>query len=97
MAGRGADPIRPRRRSRSRVTSLHERDRPTRTDRLALPGLRRCAYVVTADPSVVRERAASLGARVVQELHRTDYGSDEFALADPEGNLWSFGTYAGAP
>jgi len=33
----------------------------------------------------------------VRELHRTDYGSDEFALADPEGNLWSFGTYAGAP
>ena len=56
-----------------------------------------CVYVVTADPSVVRERAASLRARVVQELHRTDYGSDEFALADPEGNLWSFGTYAGAP
>lgn len=23
-----------------------------------------------------------------------DYGSREFAVADPEGNLWSFGTYA---
>jgi uncharacterized glyoxalase superfamily protein PhnB len=27
------------------------------------------------------------------ELHNTDYGSRDFACRDPEGNLWSFGTY----
>ena len=28
---------------------------------------------------------------------RTDYGSREFAVRDPEGNQWSFGTYRGEP
>jgi uncharacterized glyoxalase superfamily protein PhnB len=27
------------------------------------------------------------------ELHDTDYGSREYMVRDPEGNLWSFGTY----
>jgi uncharacterized glyoxalase superfamily protein PhnB len=26
-----------------------------------------------------------------------DYGSTGFVVADPEGNLWSFGTYRGEP
>jgi uncharacterized glyoxalase superfamily protein PhnB len=35
------------------------------------------------------------GATLVRELNDTDYGSHEFACRDPEGNLWSFGTYRG--
>jgi uncharacterized glyoxalase superfamily protein PhnB len=31
------------------------------------------------------------------ELHDTDYGSHTFTTRDPEGNLWTFGTYRGAP
>jgi uncharacterized glyoxalase superfamily protein PhnB len=31
------------------------------------------------------------------ELHDTDYGSRDFAVRDPEGNRWSFGTYRGEP
>ncbi len=54
-------------------------------------------YVVTADPRAVHERATGLGARIVREPEETDYESFEFSLADPEGNLWSFGTYPGAP
>ena len=27
----------------------------------------------------------------------TDYGANEFAVRDPEGNLWSFGDYRGEP
>jgi len=30
------------------------------------------------------------------ELTDQSYGSREFTARDPEGNLWSFGTYAGA-
>jgi len=30
------------------------------------------------------------------ELLDTDYGSRDYAARDPEGNLWSFGTYAGS-
>ncbi|MEV7027217.1 glyoxalase, partial [Kitasatospora sp. NPDC093558] len=26
-----------------------------------------------------------------------DYGSRDFAAADPEGNRWYFGTYPGSP
>lgn len=39
------------------------------------------------------ERARSAGAEVVRALHDTDYGSRDYMARDPEGNLWSFGTY----
>jgi uncharacterized glyoxalase superfamily protein PhnB len=28
------------------------------------------------------------------DIRDTDYGSRDFAARDPEGHLWSFGTYA---
>ena len=54
-------------------------------------------YVVTADPQAVHDRAEAAGAEITRELNATDYGSTEFGLRDPEGNQWSFGTYAGRP
>jgi uncharacterized glyoxalase superfamily protein PhnB len=39
------------------------------------------------------ERAVAAGAEVVLPLHDTDYGSREYLVRDPEGNIWSFGTY----
>jgi uncharacterized glyoxalase superfamily protein PhnB len=39
------------------------------------------------------ERAVAAGAEVVMPLHDTDYGSREYLVRDPEGNIWSFGTY----
>jgi uncharacterized glyoxalase superfamily protein PhnB len=51
-------------------------------------------YVVTDDPDALFERATAAGAEVVQPLIDTDYGSRDFSVRDPEGNLWSFGTYA---
>jgi uncharacterized glyoxalase superfamily protein PhnB len=55
------------------------------------------AYVVTDDPDAVFARATAAGAEVISGLHETDYGSRDFAAADPEGNRWSFGTYRGEP
>ena len=55
------------------------------------------AYVVTADPDALYARAVAHGAKVAQEPHDTDYGSRDFAIEDPEGNRWAFGTYPGAP
>jgi uncharacterized glyoxalase superfamily protein PhnB len=55
------------------------------------------AYAVTDDPDALYARAKAAGARIVRELNDTDYGSREFIAADPEGNRWSFGTYAGHP
>jgi uncharacterized glyoxalase superfamily protein PhnB len=51
--------------------------------------------VVTDDPDAVHRRATDAGAEIIRELSETDYGSREFALRDPEGNGWSFGTYRG--
>ena len=50
-------------------------------------------YAVVEDPDALHERAVAAGAEVVRELEDTDYGSREFSARDPEGNLWSFGTY----
>jgi len=55
------------------------------------------AYVVTDEPDALYARAVKAGATVVRELGDTDYGSRDFIVRDPEGNLWSFGTYRGEP
>jgi uncharacterized glyoxalase superfamily protein PhnB len=55
------------------------------------------AYVVTGEPDQLFARATAAGAEVMQGLHDTDYGSRDFAVRDPEGNRWSFGTYRGEP
>ena len=54
-------------------------------------------YVVTDDPHAVYDRALPAGARLVRDMQDEDYGSTGFTVADPEGNLWSFGTYRGEP
>ncbi|HYO29180.1 MAG TPA: VOC family protein [Thermomicrobiales bacterium] len=50
-------------------------------------------YVAVDDPDALFERATAAGAEVVQPLIDTDYGSRDCSVRDPEGNLWSFGTY----
>ncbi|MGZ4246571.1 MAG: VOC family protein [Solirubrobacteraceae bacterium] len=45
------------------------------------------------DPNRHRAVAGEAGATIVRELEETDYGSREYSARDPEGNLWSFGTY----
>jgi uncharacterized glyoxalase superfamily protein PhnB len=54
-------------------------------------------YIVTADPGALFERVRAQGADVLRALAETDYGANEFAVRDPEGNLWSFGDYRGEP
>jgi uncharacterized glyoxalase superfamily protein PhnB len=53
-------------------------------------------YVVCDDPDARFERARSHGAEVLQGLKDEDYGSRGFTVKDPEGNVWTFGTYRGA-
>ncbi len=55
------------------------------------------AYVVCDDPDALFRRAVENGAVVVCELADKDYGSRDFAVRDPEGNQWYFGTYRGHP
>ena len=50
-------------------------------------------YVAVEDPDAHHGRAREAGAAIERELSDTDYGSREYTARDPEGNLWSFGTY----
>jgi uncharacterized glyoxalase superfamily protein PhnB len=52
-------------------------------------------YVVCTDPDALFARAVAAGAVVERGLEDTDFGSRGFTVRDLEGNLWSFGTYAG--
>jgi uncharacterized glyoxalase superfamily protein PhnB len=45
------------------------------------------------DPDAHHDRAKAAGAEIVQQLTDQDYGSREYAAVDPEGHVWSFGTY----
>ncbi len=53
----------------------------------------RALYVAVDDPDQLYERVSAAGAKILQGLTERDYGSREFICADPEGNVWSFGTY----
>jgi uncharacterized glyoxalase superfamily protein PhnB len=61
-----------------------------------IPGTFGC-YVVADDIDGLYARAAEHGAEIVRKPFDTDYGSRDFTARDPEGNLWSFGTYRGEP
>jgi uncharacterized glyoxalase superfamily protein PhnB len=50
-------------------------------------------YVVVDDPDAHHAHAKEAGATIERELTDQDYGSREYTARDPEGNLWSFGTY----
>lgn len=53
-------------------------------------------YIATDRVKEIHQRAIEAGAAGVSELIETDYGSLDFSVTDPEGVLWSFGTYRGA-
>lgn len=38
-------------------------------------------------------RAKAAGARIIDEIHDTDYGSRDYSAYDCEGHPWAFGTY----
>lgn len=71
----------------------------TRDDELRLKSPRELGgttgslYIYVDDADIHYERAVAAGAEVVREIADTDYGSREFTVRDPEGQLWSFGTY----
>jgi uncharacterized glyoxalase superfamily protein PhnB len=50
-------------------------------------------YVAVDDVDAVYATASVAGATILEEPINRDYGSREFICADPEGNVWCFGTY----
>ena len=54
-------------------------------------------YIYVDDVDAHCARAKAAGAEIVRGPEDTDYGSREYTARDPEGHLWSFGTYRPAP
>ncbi len=56
-------------------------------------------YVVSDDVDAVHRRVVAAGGEVLEPPHETQFGSGAAAFVctvrDPEGNLWTFGTYRG--
>lgn len=50
-------------------------------------------YLATDDVDAHHDRAVAAGAPVIMELTDQPYGSREYAVTDPEGNVWSVGSY----
>jgi uncharacterized glyoxalase superfamily protein PhnB len=59
----------------------------------ALGGATGAAYVVVSDVDAHCARARAAGAEILYGPRDTDYGAREYAARDPEGQIWSFGTY----
>ncbi len=59
----------------------------------ALGGNSQSAYIVVADVDLICTRARAAGAEIVMEPMDQSYGGRVFSCLDPEGQLWSFGSY----
>ena len=59
----------------------------------SLPAGDRLIYCAVDAVDDLHDRARDAGAEIALGLTDTDYGSRDFTVRDPEGNLWSFGTY----
>lgn len=81
----------------SHATLAHEGDVVMIGTRSDPPGAfdtgRAVLYLATDDVGAHHDRAVAAGAPVIMELTDQPYGSREYAVADPEGNVWSVGTY----
>lgn len=56
-------------------------------------GCTQSLYLVVDDADALYARAVAGGARVVIDIRDEDYGGRGFTCRDPEGHLWSVGTY----
>jgi uncharacterized glyoxalase superfamily protein PhnB len=50
-------------------------------------------YMVVEDVDAIYQRAKAAGTEIVMEPTDQPYGSRDFICRDPEGHLWSRGTY----
>jgi uncharacterized glyoxalase superfamily protein PhnB len=50
-------------------------------------------YVFVADVDGHYARAKTEGAEIVLDIKTQDYGGRDYTCRDPEGHVWTFGTY----
>ena len=56
-------------------------------------GVTMSVYVVVGDADAHFVRAKAAGATIVREPVTQDYGGRDYTCKDPEGHVWTFGTY----
>ena len=54
-------------------------------------------YIATSSIDAHCELAKAAGAQVFRGPEDTDYGSREYSCRDPEGQVWTFGSYRPLP
>jgi uncharacterized glyoxalase superfamily protein PhnB len=50
-------------------------------------------YLVVNNADLVYGRALEAGAKILLDIKDEDYGGRGFTCSDPEGHIWSIGTY----
>jgi uncharacterized glyoxalase superfamily protein PhnB len=50
-------------------------------------------YLVVNDADAVYEKVKAAGGEIVLDISDKPYGGRDFTLRDPEGYVWSVGTY----
>lgn len=51
------------------------------------------AYVIVPDADAHYARAKAAGAEILLDIKDEDYGGRGYTCRDPQGHIWSFGTY----
>jgi len=59
-----------------------------------LRGWTQSLTVFVGDVEALFERAKAKGAKVVEDLHETEYGELQYGVEDLEGHLWIFSRHA---
>lgn len=59
----------------------------------AAGGVTASFFVVVNDPDAHHARSVAAGFEILLPLRDESYGSREYTVRDPEGHVWTFGTY----
>ena len=49
--------------------------------------------LIASDPDALYRRAKAGGARILRDIRDESYGGRSFICSDPEGHIWSVGSY----
>lgn len=59
----------------------------------ALKGVNQTVYAIIDDVDAHYARARAAGAEIMRDIQDEDYGGRAYTARDPEGNIWTFGSY----
>jgi uncharacterized glyoxalase superfamily protein PhnB len=56
-------------------------------------GVTMTLYAIVTDPDAHHAKAMAAGLEIIMPLRDESYGGREYSVRDPEGHIWTFGTY----